>query len=314
MKNVFSIRLFFLFYKKEIQDSFAHLQNRNLVTHLKLLSICLFYFLALFESTAQIDCLTHCSNNSNGHSSLSSKSRINNPYTCCTNPTGEYNIPVAIHVIGSPQEEFPFPDDEFMESVISMANEHLSPYFTLIPILNENNCSSITFRPEEKFCCLNVGENELEIKNLSRKDPNSVLNIWVVKEAFMENGTPGNGFAYLPQEYPNSLLDGIVLTKLDNRSIMAELLVHEFGHYMGLLHVWGKNQFDPDNCTNEDPCNDGDEIADTEPNLGPLPNASFGAIINADCSYTQAYIDLIVSNNQTNPFCPAPGFYPCKMS
>ncbi len=50
-----------------------------------------------------------------------------------------------------------------------------------------------------------------------------------------------NGYAYLPFESSNTpSVDGIVISKraFGNTKSVGKILAHEFGHYLGLSHVW----------------------------------------------------------------------------
>lgn len=115
--------------------------------------------------------------------------------------------------------------------------------------------------------------NDLDLKNLIRWNPNKYLNIWAVKEII--GGSSGGqvlGYAYYPGNSPQ--VDGIVIRAdcigsvevypqgvyyLDNK--YGRTLTHEIGHYLGLPHTFDGG------------CFQGDDIDDTP----PADDANFGA-------------------------------------
>lgn len=216
----------------------------------------------------------------------------------CDDVTGlprAYEIPVAIHVIRDNFEDIDFPTDFELNFMIKEVNKKLKPYFTLIPVLNPTDCESISFRPTERHD--NITEsNQLQIKNLSRIDPNTVCNIWIVNEV---DGGASKGFAYNGRATnldPN--LDGIVITK---GQIMDETLIHEFGHYLGLEHVWGRNEGNEEmNCHDTDEsCTHGDFVHDT-------PRCLWWWFWSAtDCSYSNH------ENLDPAPWCTYGDPIPC---
>ena len=221
----------------------------------------------------------------------------------CDNVEGmsrTYIIPVAIHVIRANNESQIFPTDANIDSIISFANILLKPEFTLVAISNPEDCTQNCFRPIPRFDDIDK-TNELEIKNLSRIDPSRVCNIWIVQNAF---GGDAKGFAYNPRSSNLSNdLDGIVLAKKNVLSLMGETLAHEFGHYLGLHHVWGRESFDQHiNCHEpSESCIKGDEVSDTPRCLGDWPFS------NTDCSYN---IPQWTGSNR--PWCVHGDPYPCS--
>ncbi len=131
------------------------------------------------------------------------------------------------------------------------------------------------------------GNNQLQVKNLSRWDNRYFMNVWVVSE-IENNGADGNpnsfaggtlGFAYQPTNPVtfNSDLDGIVAINLcvgndPNQTngyrlwpwggLTNRTMTHEVGHYLGLGHTFA-NSFS---------CADGDGISDTPPAIQFYPN------------------------------------------
>ena len=223
---------------------------------------------------------------------------------------------MAIHIINhGGQGGSTFPSDADIISVIGHANSILAPKFTLVPIKNPSNCSSITFRPSQIFNSISPSTNkaqEIEIKNLSRLNPNLVCNIWFVN-TILRPGGRANGYAYLPFESSNSPeVDGIVISKsaFGNTLSVGKILAHEFGHYLGLYHVWGKKEFETENChaLNEG-CTHGDFIPDTERCRGPLNEARTTNTCEVNDDIWLWYIAAMPDVGF--PFCQNQNIYPC---
>lgn len=97
--------------------------------------------------------------------------------------------------------------------------------------------------------------SDIALKNTSRWDPYSYINIWVVNNA----GGPG-GYATLPSAHGKSA-DGVVVQvdKMLDIGSAHSTLIHELGHYLGLYHVFTGG------CKNDDCLVDGDRVCDTPP-------------------------------------------------
>lgn len=218
----------------------------------------------------------------------------------CDDVTGmsqSYIIPVAIHVIRDDFGEGNWPDDDIVQHMLNRTNDLLAPHFTLVPIQNPNNNCGITFRPEQRFHTIDEN-NELQIKNLSRIDPNLVCNIWMVRN--VENGT---GFAWLPSGSGwSESKDGIVIEK---ETINLQTLAHEFGHYLDLHHVWGDGDHASRCHGPSEGCTAGDFVEDT-----PRCNANWPVEpgwSNLDCSYNVPNW----TNINTQPWCVHGDPIPC---
>lgn len=93
-------------------------------------------------------------------------------------------------------------------------------------------------------------------------DRNDYLNVWICD---ISNGAGSGtaGYAYRPQGgfLPNSQIDGIVVDY--NLGVNNDnVLTHEVGHYLGLMHTWG----------NSGGCSDDDGFSDTPQTAGPSFN------------------------------------------
>jgi hypothetical protein len=109
------------------------------------------------------------------------------------------------------------------------------------------------------------GTDEINVKNLSRWDPNSYYNIWVVNEIDGNDGTHGQfiaGYAYFAGA-PASL-DGTVMLATQMKS-GQKTLPHEMGHAFSLYHPF-QGSADKNSCPPNNNCNtDGDMVCDTDP-------------------------------------------------
>lgn len=109
------------------------------------------------------------------------------------------------------------------------------------------------------------GTDEINVKNLSRWDPSSYYNIWVVDKIDGNDGTNGQfiaGYAYFAGA-PASL-DGTVMLATQMKS-GEKTLPHEIGHAFSLYHPF-QGSPDKNTCPPNNNCNtDGDMVCDTDP-------------------------------------------------
>ncbi len=98
---------------------------------------------------------------------------------------------------------------------------------------------------------------------IAATNPTKKLNIWIFKNK-------GLSYAYFPDKTNIPVLDGVVLDKIyfDTNFIdligglgdAADILTHEVGHWLGLLHTFGND------------CAIGDKVSDTPPQSIPSYN------------------------------------------
>jgi len=127
--------------------------------------------------------------------------------------------------------------------------------------VKENGQSTSGIMRYEMGTIDNTAEIENSIKPQTQWDPHKYINIWIVRMP-----DPSIlGYAYLP--VPSTLgqtKDGIVISHLktgnQNSSTRGRTLVHEMGHYLGLLHMWGFN---------ENECFEDDQVSDTPGTSAP---------------------------------------------
>jgi len=102
---------------------------------------------------------------------------------------------------------------------------------------------------------------DLLVKDLSRWDPKKYINIWLVNEIISVNIGPGvAGYAFFPGAHGQPK-DGIMMESrwMGSSPAKTTILVHEMGHYLGLLHTFEGG------CTNDDCLLNGDRVCDTPP-------------------------------------------------
>lgn len=237
--------------------------------------IILLNIILLFSFSLIIGQSSFCGTTYSGGGNGSTRNEMGNRDDFCddiNDASTSYKIPIVFHVIKDEGNANPdLPSDFSIQNMLDEANSLLFPYFELVPINHFNPCNgNFIKRPQEVYNTMYAmpGGNELEIKNLSRVDPETAVNVWLVRDLYTEVGET-NGFAYFPFDVPAEL-DGIVIKKA---FINGGILAHEFGHYLGLYHLWGNEAWDENNChSEEENCMYGDHVADTEPCRGPWPD------------------------------------------
>ncbi len=125
------------------------------------------------------------------------------------------------------------------------------------------------------------------LKNLSRWNTNDYLNIWVVNSICVDaNGDCLiNGYSFLPSAHGMDW-DGIVIEAghMGSTPDKTTDLIHEAGHYLGLLDTYHQGSAMPNSCVNSSCLAYGDGICDTPPDGSRAAlDCSLGERINS-CS------------------------------
>ncbi|MCH2198572.1 MAG: T9SS type A sorting domain-containing protein [Flavobacteriales bacterium] len=188
---------------------------------------------------------------------------------------GEYVIPCVVHVI---HENGP---ENLSDLQIETAIEHLNAAFANeegpfgnpdgipVPIRfclagtdpNGEFTTGIN-RVEDPLTDMLVPSQDLDLKDLSRWNPEQYLNIWLVKQITREENNSGVvGYATFPDAHGMDI-DGIVCEAEffgTPQEDYSKVHIHEIGHYLGLYHTF------QDLCPNDDCQTSGDWVCDTPP-------------------------------------------------
>lgn len=204
---------------------------------------------------------------------------------------GDYEIPVIVHIMHNNGPEN-ISDSQVIQA-ISQANDQFAGLeggfntnikFRLAGIDPNGNCTNGIIRVQTPNPDVNRTDpaSDAGLKNLSRWPADKYLNIWIVRcilpDSDCSDDVRVGGYAYLP--VASADVDGIVIDYRDmgytgaasgsNRNVLA----HEAGHYLSLLHVWGAERA-PDlcvtNCHSQSECLTlGDRVCDTNPGKGAI--------------------------------------------
>jgi hypothetical protein len=191
----------------------------------------------------------------------------------------DYTLPVVVHVVhGNGAENIP--DAQVLQGIqdLNDAFANVGYYdpttgvdtrlrFCLAIRDPDGNAASGIDRVQSPLTDLTLETDDIPMKNLSRWDPLSYINIWLVREiCSISYGCSVAGYAYLPASHGQPE-DGIVMeAKFFGSSQGASgVQVHEMGHYLGLYHTFQGG------CTNYNCLTDGDRVCDTPPDASTTP-------------------------------------------
>lgn len=195
---------------------------------------------------------------------------ITNPkYTNTIGAKVQYTLPVVVHIVTN-NGIGEVSNQQIQQGIVKLnqgfantggynrgAGTNMNIRFMLaIKDPNGQNTSGITRVSSSLTNLTEVGgEQDRALKNLRRWDPDCYINVWVVN--FIEGA---GGYATYPW-WQNRDEDGIVVraTTFAGGTAEASILIHEFGHYLGLYHTFEGG------CYNWDCNRDGDKVCDTPP-------------------------------------------------
>ena len=190
-------------------------------------------------------------------------------------PTHKINspqvIPVVVHVIHQNGPEN-LSDLQIQNTIVAlkemMANEgvyyheeHIDTEISLCMAQRTptNDPSTGINRVESALTNTHRPNTDGQLKSLINWDGRDYLNIWLVREISGDNFDPA-GYASFPSVHGFGI-DGIVMEAryFNENPDHLEILAHELGHYLGLLHTFSGG------CKNDDCLKDGDRVCDTPP-------------------------------------------------
>lgn len=155
--------------------------------------------------------------------------------------------------------------------------------------VDENGQSTTGIIRHELGVIFNVNDIENLVKPQTQWDPEKYINIWIVRMP-----DPSIlGYAYLPTpSNVGSQRDGIVISHtkigIQSASTRGRTLVHEMGHYLGLLHMWGFEEND---------CDEDDQISDTPDAFAPNYGCPFHPQLSCGSSdMFMNYMDYVDDN------------------
>lgn len=125
---------------------------------------------------------------------------------------------------------------------------------------SDESTSGIT-RDQSTLTNLTLETGDIPLKNLNRWEPESYINIWLVRRiCSISSGCGVAGYAYFPASHGGPE-DGIVMEAeyMGASPGGTGVLAHEMGHYLGLYHTFQGG------CQNDDCLADGDRVCDTPP-------------------------------------------------
>ena len=125
------------------------------------------------------------------------------------------------------------------------------------------------------------------IKPQTQWNPNRYLNVWVLDLEFF-NGLAqfpdASGLSQLDPNQGSSQTDGIVIDTEEwgaQSFSFGRIVTHELGHFLGLLHTWGKG-----GCESDDGCED------TPPSAGPINGCPVEPFSCGNAVMKENYMDL----------------------
>lgn len=164
--------------------------------------------------------------------------KILNELTTRSGPNGRtqlgyaslYAVPVVFHII-QPSINSGVVTDDRVQRYMAYLNAAFSASST--PFIFDLKKITRTFNSEWAFECGNSAY-EAEYKGMLKQGGKDTLNVYLCTSI----GGSTTGFSYLPfQDSDTFLKDGIVLAERSFDDKRLNTLVHETGHWLGLLHT-----------------------------------------------------------------------------
>ncbi len=186
-------------------------------------------------------------------------------------------LPIIFHVINKPTD--PNISINLLEEIISNLNSAFSNIGTyylpqgvdseiLFCLATRDPKGSPTNGVNHVISPYDVISDNQSFRNLTDAvhwDTREYINIYLVNNVVV-NGKGVAGFANYPTSHGRSS-DGIIISKniINGNLIITPTLIHEMGHYLGLIHTFEHG------CKNDNCLVDGDKVCDTAPDRFSSP-------------------------------------------
>jgi len=185
---------------------------------------------------------------------------------------GERTFAVQVHIVTRSDGT-----GGYRKENLKTAFSRLNQYFTKANVRLIPN-SQIKYIKSDKYYEF---QKEQEDSGLGSRDLPNMINLYIVNTISSGGGYANLcGYAYMPNGYTYGNIDRLVMDRkcMDN----GMTLIHEFGHYFGLLHTHGSsNTYRTQELVNGNNCRDeGDGLCDTPAD----PKLSYNNV-NSNCQY-----------------------------
>lgn len=187
---------------------------------------------------------------------------------------GTLTLPVVVHIIHNNGSENI--SDEQVRNGIAQLNDgfrysgngtDMQIEFCLAKQDPQGIFTSGINRIQSNLTSLTMETDDQALKQLISWDPSRYINVWIVKSITSSSSGPDiSGYSTMPLSHGSSE-DGIVIeaSSFGFSVEQSRVVIHNFGHYLGLYHTFEGG------CKNDNCLTDGDKVADTPPDASTEP-------------------------------------------